>query len=213
MISSNKNIIPFFSVVITTFNRANLVKNALNTVLNQTEKDYEIIIVDDGSTDDTFDLIKDNIKQYSNIKYIYHKNRGPALSKNAGIIASSGIYVTFLDSDDLYLNNHLEIRKEIIFEYPEIDLFHGGVEIIGDEFVPDKNDINKKININNCIIGGTFFVKRDILISVKGFPDVKYSEDNLLYQKIKNNGYKIAKINEPTYIYNRNNEQSICNQI
>ena len=90
---------PFFSVVIPTYNRENIIKNAIDSVLSQSFQDFEIIIIDNGSTDKT----KQFIKSYSNakIKYFYQIGSGsPASPRNAGIRNSSAPWVCFLDSDD-----------------------------------------------------------------------------------------------------------------
>lgn len=213
MISVNKNKIPFFSVVITTFNRKIKVIKAINSVLKQTEKDYEIIIVDDGSSDNTFNELKEILASNSNIRYLYQSNRGAAQAKNSGIVAATGLFITFLDSDDLYSPYHLEIRKEAIMDNDFVHLFHGGVDIIGEQFVPDKNDTSKMINLEDCVIGGTFFAKKKDFVELGGFPDVKYGEDALLYEKFKAEGLTIGKIENKTYLYHRDSDDSICNNI
>jgi glycosyltransferase involved in cell wall biosynthesis len=213
MICISKNVVPFFSVIITTYNRKNIVKKAINSVLNQTEQDFELIIVDDGSQDNTYDDLKNIVNENDNLSYIYQKNKGAASAKNKGILATSGIFVTFLDSDDEFKPNHLEIRKDILFDNDDIDLLHGGVEIAGNKFVPDINDNDKLVNLENCIIGGTFFARKETLIEVGGFPITDYGEDRLLYEKFKKKKMTIAKVLFPTYIYNRNSNDSICKKI
>ena len=95
------NSFPFFSVVIPTYNRENIIKKAIDSVLSQSFQDFEIIIIDNGSTDKT----KQFIKSYSNakIKYFYQIGSGsPASPRNAGIRNSSAPWVCFLDSDDYF---------------------------------------------------------------------------------------------------------------
>ncbi|MFN9338956.1 MAG: glycosyltransferase family 2 protein, partial [Candidatus Kapaibacterium sp.] len=131
MLTIYKNRVPFFSVIMPTYNRAQLIERALQSLLAQTEKDWELIIVDDGSTDNTNELIRRFIAdnpQYA-VRYSYHSNRGTGLSRNAGIMQACGMYVTFLDSDDEYDTDHLAIRRSIILDYPDVDLIHGGVQI------------------------------------------------------------------------------------
>lgn len=213
MISVYKNIIPFFSVIITSFNRVKTIQRAINSLSSQSEKDWEAIIVDDGSDDDTFLIARELCRKNHKFRYIYQKNRGQALAKNAGILASSGLYITFLDSDDEYLPEHLEIRKKIIHHYPDLDLLHGGVEIIGDEFVPDINDMSQKIHLSNCIIGGTFFFKRESIMKLNGFSDINYGDDTDLYQKAQQLNLTIGKTEIRTYKYYRNQDDSLCNNI
>lgn len=93
------------SVIIPTFNRAHTLGRAIQSVLSQTERDFEIIVIDDHSTDNTKSLIK----QFGGIKYVLNrKSQGPAGSRNQGLEEASGKYVAFLDSDDAWFPRHLE---------------------------------------------------------------------------------------------------------
>lgn len=108
---------PFFSVIIPTFNRAILVKRAVRSVLNQKFQDFEIIIIDDGSTDYTYK----EIRQFGNcdIRYIKHnKKRGGAVARNTGVENASGGYIAFLDSDDEAFPEWLEKSYSKIQELP-----------------------------------------------------------------------------------------------
>ncbi|MCV6608560.1 MAG: glycosyltransferase family 2 protein, partial [Campylobacterales bacterium] len=96
------------SVVIPTLNRSQLVLEAVKSVLNQTVKPFEIIVVDDGSTDDTKEVLED-----LNIKYIYQENKGVSSARNRGIQEARGGWIAFLDSDDVWLENKLE--EQILF--------------------------------------------------------------------------------------------------
>src|SRR5664279_4359554 len=98
----------FFSIVISTFNRAQLLKRALDSLISQTEEDWEAIIIDNGSTDDTYSQVVPYLRSYSKIKYIWKAHSGEALSKNMGIWSCSGKFVSFLDSDDEYNPSHLK---------------------------------------------------------------------------------------------------------
>lgn len=113
---------PFFSIIIPTFNRKNLLKIAVNSVLNQSFKDFELIIIDDGSTDKTKEMIK-SIKD-NRIKYFYQKNKGVSCARNKGIKKAAGKYIAFLDSDDRFTKYKLEIVYETIKKYPKFKIFH-----------------------------------------------------------------------------------------
>lgn len=213
MISIDNNIIPIFSVVICSYNRGRLLRRAVGSVLAQTEKDYEIIIVDDGSTDDTHKIAREYCKSHRNIRYTFHRNRGLSNARNVGILMASGVYVTFLDSDDEYAPEHLDIRKRALLQNPELDLLHGGVKIIGSEYVPDKFNPEKMIHLHDCVIGGTFFLKKESALRVDGFSYTLYGDDNMFFNKAKKLGFKIGKIDAPTYIYHRDQEDSLCNVV
>ncbi|HDD44817.1 MAG TPA: glycosyltransferase [Candidatus Desulfofervidus auxilii] len=98
---------PKVSVIIPTYNRANFLKEAIESVLNQTYKDYELIIVDDGSTDETQKIIA----QYKNkLKYIVIPHHGVSKARNVGIKRAKGEFIAFLDSDDLWHPKKLEVQ-------------------------------------------------------------------------------------------------------
>lgn len=210
MLTSYSKRIPFFSVIMCTFNRNHLISRALDSLLLQVEKDWECIIVDDGSIDETFHTVKKYADKYSNVKYIYHSNKGTGLSRNAGILAASGMFITFLDSDDEYHPDHLSIRKTILEEYSNLDLLHGGVDIIGNPYVTDKDDYTKQIHLSECVIGGTFVIPRYKLHQIGGFSNLRYADDADLYQKAVDASWNIAKIDYPTYIYHRDSPDSLC---
>lgn len=113
---------PFFSVIIPTYNRQFLLKLSVESVLSQTFKDFELIIIDDGSTDNTKHLIK----RYndSRLNYIYQENKGPSAARNTGIKNARGKFVCFLDSDDRFRKNKLKKTYGYIHKYPKHRIFH-----------------------------------------------------------------------------------------
>jgi len=107
------------SVVIPAYNVGTYLVEAIKSVLAQTYKDYEVIVINDGSTDETVRLLK----PYANrINYIYQANKGPARARNIGIKASKGKYIAFLDADDIWLPEKLALQVQLMENYPEIDL-------------------------------------------------------------------------------------------
>jgi len=103
---------PEISVIIPTYNRAELLKKAISSVLNQTFEDLELIIVDEASTDNTSEVVKDFMEGDNRIKYLRYKtNSGkPSIARNRGIAAAEGEYLAFLDSDDEWLPKKLEMQ-------------------------------------------------------------------------------------------------------
>ncbi len=209
-ISINKK--PLFSVIISTYNRSNCLAKAIESLLLQSETDWECIIIDDGSYSPAISNIDYIVRNDNRFKYIFKFNTGPYLSKNLGASIASGFYVTFLDDDDLYHPQHLELRKKIIFQNPSLDLLYGGVRIIGNPFVPDCNQPTQSIHLNECYINGTFFVRTELFNSIGGFHN-KFGCDYEFYQRIKDANHLIGKTSLETYIYNRESPDSICNQI
>jgi glycosyltransferase involved in cell wall biosynthesis len=119
---------PFFSIIIPTFNRAHLIGATIDAVLEQSFSDFEVIIVDDGSTDHT----KTVVEHYSDtrIKLIYQENGERGKARNNGVQNALGDYVFFLDSDDLIYPNHLQIAYDAISKLDDPEFFHSRYEEI-----------------------------------------------------------------------------------
>lgn len=204
------------SVIMTIYNSKAYFKRALESVLNQTFRDFEIIIVDDGSTDNSEQELFPILKNNSDIKYLRHSNRRHSLSLNSGILNSTGRYIAFIDSDDEYLPEHLQTRIDYFRSNPETDLIHSPALLIGDEadmYVPDADDNTKLIHLNDCIIGGTFFGKKKVFEELEGFRNI-YSHDYDFYNRVCASGkYKVDKIDSLTYRYYRNNPESIISKM
>lgn len=107
---------PEVSVVIPTFNRASLVLEAVESVFRQTFKDYELIVVDDGSTDGTQEILR---PYETRLGYLFQENRGVSAARNAGIERARGRWVAFLDSDDLWLSEKLEKQMTFLARHPD----------------------------------------------------------------------------------------------
>lgn len=204
---------PYFSIIITTYNRANLLKKALDSLISQTEHNWEAIIVDDESTDDTFFQIQPYLRLNNRIKYFRKAHSGEAMSKNTGINLSSGKYISFLDSDDEYNPIHLQSRKEILLQKPLVSFLYGGTKIIGNQYVPDRFDHNKRIKLSECAIGGTFFIERSVLVRLNGFKNIILGTDADLFDRLVEAGVIMRETKIPTYIYHHENEDSITNMM
>ncbi len=112
----------FFSIVVPTYNRASLIEQTIYSLLNQSFNDFEIIVVDDGSTDDTEVIVK-NISS-NKISYYKIVNSERGFARNFGAKKAKGLYVNFFDSDDIALNNHLEEAHKMVLKYNEPEIFH-----------------------------------------------------------------------------------------
>ena len=109
------------SVIIPTYNNFSFIRRAINSVFNQTWKDFEIIVVDDGSTDRTRNIIQEF---ENNIVYLKQENKGPASARNRGLKIAKGKYVVFLDADDEFLPDKLSYQGNFLEENPSIDLVY-----------------------------------------------------------------------------------------
>ncbi len=107
------------SVIIPTYNRAGLLLEAIESVLMQTHGNIEIIVIDDGSTDDT----REKLEPYrNNIRYKYIENGGPARARNEGMGMAKGRYIAFLDSDDLYYPYKIKIQADLLDKHHDVDM-------------------------------------------------------------------------------------------
>ncbi len=112
------------TVIIPTYNRAKRLGAAIESVRNQTYSDWELVIVDDGSTDGTAAMVR--LIDDSRVRYIYQNNRGVAAARNVGLAHAGGNLIAFLDSDDLWEPRKLEVQAEFMFEHPEVAICQAG---------------------------------------------------------------------------------------
>ncbi|MBF7090141.1 glycosyltransferase family 2 protein [Flavobacterium sp. ALJ2] len=127
----------FFSIVIPLYNKADYIENTINSVINQTFTDYEIIIINDGSTDNSVS----NVLRFndSRIQLYNQKNQGASLARNLGIEKAKYNYIAFLDADDLWMPNHLETLKNLIQNFPNVGVFASRYELVfsnGKNYIP-----------------------------------------------------------------------------
>ena len=118
---------PKFSVIVPLYNKENYIKATLKSVLQQTYTDFEIIIVDDGSTDKSAAIVKEF--QDARIKYFYQENLGASQARNKAIMLASGEYLALLDADDLWYPNHLQVINRLILNFPNEKIFATGIHI------------------------------------------------------------------------------------
>ena len=127
---------PLISVVIPTFNRKNFITKAIESIINQSVKNIEIIVVDNGSTDGTDKVLEQLIKKYSSLRfYVQPKNMGAQTARNKGIQESKGDWIAFLDSDDEYLPQKLEWQlKELEkVNFDPFTVIHGNCIVIDEK--------------------------------------------------------------------------------
>ena len=120
------SVAPLISVIIPAYNYAHLLPRTLNSVLSQVADDIEIIVVNDGSTDNTQQVLLDFSEQNPLLTIYHHENAGAAAARNHGIRMASGQYVLLLDADDALTNNALSLLRELVELYPDVGLVLGG---------------------------------------------------------------------------------------
>lgn len=120
------------SVIIPAYNYAGYLPEAIESVLNQTFRDFELLVVDDGSTDNTREVMRAFLHD-PKARYVYQENQGLAAARNAGIRNTNGEFVAFLDADDVWLEQKLEKQVEIMDSKPEVGLVYTDIYFIDGE--------------------------------------------------------------------------------
>jgi len=171
-----------FSIIIPTFNRADIVSNAIKSILGQTYTNWELIVVDDGSTDNTEEVV--NSFGDTRIKYFYKKNEERSIARNFGIDKATGEYISFLDDDDYYLPEFLSVfyEKILILSNPVCALMcYEYLENNGKRkknLMPEElidNPVRFLWKIQTSI--RPFVIHRDILSEEKFKKECKYGQD------------------------------------
>ena len=192
-------------MIMCTYDRADLLPRAIDSLLAQHEADWELVVVDDASTDDTHRVVLQYAATDARIRLETRPaNGGVAAARNTGIAAANGLFVTFLDSDDAYAPDHLSSRRQMLVENDDILFLHGGVTVIGDPWVIDKDDPTKKIHVQDCVVGGSFVIRYDALQRIGSFSEGTYADDAEFFERAANMGILIAKTDHSTYLYYRN---------
>lgn len=189
-----------------------LTKRAIDSVLNQDFQDFELIIIDDGSNNDTQNqILLYAIQHEDKITYVRHKNRSQSESINRGMLMSNSEFVTVIDADDEYKPNHL---STCLSEIKSLDLIASTTETIvnqeSDYYVPDRFDNNQVIHVDNCILFATLFGKKEVFTMFK-FDNI-YGADAHFYERAEQK-FAVKKLDLRTYVYYRNNLHSLTARI
>ncbi len=206
-------VMPLVSVIIPTFNRLGFLKEAVESVEKQSSRDFELIIVDDGSTDSTGGYLEG-----LPVKYIRLGHSGfPGRVRNAGAKAAEGKYLAFLDSDDLWEPEKLARQVSYLTANPEIEICHTHeVWLRNGRVVSQSKQRHKRSgNIFNhalkkCIIGpSTVMLSSRLFRETGGFrEDMELAEDYELWLRITN-GYEVGYIDEPLVIKRAGHEDQL----
>lgn len=207
------------SVVIPTYNRDRYVAGAIRSAQNQTYKNIEIIVVDDGSTDDTSIIVKSLQQKDSRIKYLKVKHSGlPALARNAGLRIAKGDWIALLDSDDLWmpgkLNNQLELARKYELDFVSSNAI---VSKNGKCYFQDKDSQYlqlEKLLKENIVLTSSVLVKSKIIKELGGFCEdqhIRALEDYELWLEIAAI-YRCYFTNDTLLIYTTTSQDSIRNE-
>lgn len=195
---------PLVSVIMPTFNREVLLVEAVDSVLRQSYSHWELIIVDDGSVDNTPAIVKERYGHDPRIKYLQQPNQGQSVARNNGVEFSGGEFVAFLDSDNLWEEHRLREGVEVLGKNPQIGLCYADVVYIdakGDEMhrvnMPRYSGfVFPKLIVDNFVSMNTVMVRRSVLPSVRPFNQAnRLDEDYELWldMSVKNQYFYIPQ--------------------
>lgn len=208
-----------FSVIIPLYNKAPYVAKAVGSVLAQTFTDFELVIVDDGSKDNSAQIAEKTIEGHDNCRLIRQENAGVSVARNNGVALSHGEYLCFLDADDWWASTFLEEMSKLIEEFPDAGIYGTGYTIVNEtkrktRVAPIGVDRDfEKDYISYCQVyaktlamplwTGAVCIPKPIFDEMKGFPKgIKLGEDFLLWIRIALK-YKTAFLNKPLAYYNQ----------
>ena len=216
----DQNMMVKVSVIIPTYNCASLLPQVIESVLDQTFPDFEIIVIDDGSSDNTYSIIQE---YGGRIQFIQIEHTGlPSVVRNRGMKSTQGEYIAFLDSDDRWLSNKLEIQVPLLDNDPQLGLVCGNALLMREgnlipehTYFPDppafsKTGISSLLD-NNFIITSTVLVRRTLIEEIGNFselPELRALEDYDLWLRLATRA-KISYLSDPLAIYNDRVDESI----
>ncbi len=189
------------SVIIPTYNRFEKLKRAVDSVLNQKFKDFELIVIDDGSTDET----RDYFEKFDGIKYIYQENKGVSAARNTGIKVAKGEWITFLDSDDEWLPDKLQMQMGFAEKNKDIKIIHSNEIWIRNGVRVNEMNKHKKLggriyqnSLPLCLISPSAVIIHSAVFNEKGLFDEEYpyAEDYDLWLRLTPY-YEIGFIEKP----------------
>jgi|GEM_PF-417635 len=212
--------VPTVSVIIATYNREKFIGAAVESVLKQTYKDFEVIIIDDGSNDSTKEIIE-SLKD-SRIRYYYQDNKGRSNARNKAIELAKGKYITFLDSDDLYLPEKLKIQVDYFEKHPDTYMIYTSAHCIDEvgNYLIEKYEattsgwLYKDIAffVPLTITLPTVMVRREVFDKAGNFDEVMYRfEDTDMWRRISKH-YEIKAISKFTCELRTHSDNHLRNQ-
>lgn len=208
---------PYFSVVIPLYNKEKYIEKTLESVLNQTFENFEIIVVDDGSTDASYEIVR-SIKD-ARIRLIRQENGGPSKARNCGIREAKGEFIAFLDADDEWLAEKLKAQYEYHLEHPNVLWSSTGFQVKGGKReekiiytgVRTTEDALEDIIAGMVIQTSTVVIKTTVFTDVRLLFNefVKRSEDREVWLKMACLFPKIGYVKQVLTIYRANAEGSL----
>lgn len=210
---------PLVSVIIPTFNRKNYLENSIQSVANQSYSNIEILVIDDGSSNNYAESI---CAKFLNCKYFYKVNGGLSSARNYGISLAKGEYIAFLDDDDFWDISKIEKQVKVLLENSSIDCVHSSAAVVDESGIPTgdligaaQNKIHKRSGyvfwnaLGNWVVKSpTPLIRKAVFQSDLLFDEsIKAGEDVDFYQRMFYH-HKVYYINEPLAFYREYNNQA-----
>ena len=196
--------LPFISVIIPVYNGATYLAEALDCVLGQQYRLLEIIIIDDGSTDKTAE-VADRFR--GQLKYIYQENQGPAAARNHGLRVAGGELIAFLDADDLWPDQTIQMMLEGLNKWPELEIILGLVQFMQTSAVNGQADrcFEKMGEPHLGYNLGCALYRRSVFGRVGLFDEtMRFSEDVDWFMRAREQGIAMALLERVSLLYRRN---------
>ena len=199
-----------FSIIVPLYNKADYIYDTLQSVLGQTYKKFELIVIDDGSNDNSLKIVEEIFD--SRLKIISQKNSGVSAARNKGIAIAKSPWIAFLDADDIWLPNHLETLLKVSMTYPNAGMIATGHKNLVREFINNGLQIKEESEIKlinyfveaqtniGIIHTSCTAIKREFFNSYEGFKDYKRGEDLELWARVALH-YPVAISTAVTSIY------------
>jgi len=199
MFGSHENMkMPKVSVIVPVYNREKYIEATLESVLAQTFQDFEIIVVDDGSVDNTRSIVGNlQKKNPDRFHYVFQENKGVASARNKGISIAKGKYISFLDSDDIWYPNKMQLQIKVFESSPEVGLVYSSYSLFGDDNIIVPNALAREFDVLpegyvlselllRCFISSsTVMIKKEILLEMDGFNEMlAIGEDYNLWLRV-----------------------------
>lgn len=202
---------PPVSVIMPVYNSEKYLQESIESILNQTFKDFEFIIINDGSTDKSLAIINSYNKQDNRIKLITRINKGLVYSLNEALKVSQGTFIARMDSDDISLPRRFETQLKYMHNNPDVDLLATCIEVFGTanglqkkrrlknyNTVIKDNDLEKTLLRDNVICHPSVMIRKDSIIKL---PEIyrekrKYNQDYDLWVRMLKEGMTIRKLKE-----------------
>ena len=191
---------PLVSVVIPVFNGERFLREAVQSVLDQQYSPLEIIVVDDGSTDNTAIVARDLPEP---VRYLHQTNQGPAAARNRGIEQAQGSLIAFADADDLWPAGKLESQLPLLIKDPRIDIVLGRIQQVLLSEVEELGETAFSVNLGSAVIRKSVFEQIGIFDET-----MRYSEDVDWFMRARESGAAIVTIDAVTLLY-RQHEQNM----